>query len=180
VSGDRVRAAVAFTVYIAAIVAANWLTAQFGLVPVGFGFLVTAGTFAAGFALLARDFVHEYGGVRLVLVGIIIGAGISALVATPALALASALAFLTAELVDLLVFVRVRRRGFVLAVIVSNLLAAPVDTVVFLAVAGFPITVHTVVGQLIGKVVWATLVPLALWVVGRRAVSREPEHDRGA
>jgi uncharacterized PurR-regulated membrane protein YhhQ (DUF165 family) len=174
------RAAVAFLVYIAAIVSANVLTDRLGLVPVGFGFLVTAGTFAAGFALLARDYVHEYGGIRLVLVGIAVGAALSAVLASPALALASALAFLAAELADLLVFVRIRHLGFVVAVIVSNLVAAPIDTVVFLAVAGFPVTVHTVVGQLIGKIVWSTLVPLALWVVGRRVVSREPERVRGA
>ncbi len=42
-------------VYMAAIIAANWMTATYGLVPVGFGLKVTAGTFAAGAVLLVRD-----------------------------------------------------------------------------------------------------------------------------
>lgn len=166
------RAAVPFAVYVAAIVLANVMTARLGLVPVGFGLVVTAGTFAAGFALLARDFVQERGGVRLVLAGILLGAILSAVLATPALALASAVAFLAAELADLLIFTRLRSRGFVPAAIASNVVAAPIDTVAFLAIAGFPITWPVVLGQLVGKVVWATLVPLALWVGGRRALLR--------
>lgn len=41
--------------YIGAIVAANYLTARYGMVAVLPGLTVTAGTYAAGLALLARD-----------------------------------------------------------------------------------------------------------------------------
>ena len=52
---------IALATYIASIVAANWMTTTFGLVPIGFGLLVTAGTFAAGFALsrMAADPVFQ-------------------------------------------------------------------------------------------------------------------------
>lgn len=163
----------ALVLHAAAIAAANWATATFGLVPVGFGLLVTAGTFAAGFAFLARDLVHRLGGLRWALVGLALGVLLSWILSTPALALASAVAFALAELADLAVFARLRRRGFVRAAAASNAVAAPIDTIAFLVLAGFPVTAPTVVGQLIGKLVWATALPLAIYVLarGRRRVA---------
>jgi uncharacterized PurR-regulated membrane protein YhhQ (DUF165 family) len=171
---NRARAiggAVALAVYIGAIVAANILSANFGLVPVGFGLLVSAGTYAAGFALLSRDFVHNLLGIRGVAVGIAVGLVFSWILATPALALASAVAFLVAELADLAVFIKIRRRGFARAALVSNIVSAPVDTVLFLWIAGFPLIFESIVGQMIGKIVWATVIPLVFFV-GIRALIR--------
>lgn len=51
--------AIAATVLVTAVAAANWLTSTFGFVPVGFGQAATAGTFAAGFALAARDALQD-------------------------------------------------------------------------------------------------------------------------
>lgn len=172
--------AVAFTTYIASIVLANVMTARLGLVPVGFGLMVTAGTFAAGFALLARDFLHRAAGLKFVLAGIAIGAALSWALATPMLALASCVAFTVAEAADLFVFSRLRQRGFVRAAFLSNLAAAPIDTVLFLAIAGFPITWQIVAGQLVGKILWATAVPLAIYVGVGRAVHGEPVNVHGA
>lgn len=56
------RLAGAAAVFITAVVLANVMTARLGLVDVGFGLMTTAGTFAAGFALLARDIVQQAGG----------------------------------------------------------------------------------------------------------------------
>lgn len=160
----RLPLAIAVAAYAGAILTANYVTARYGTVPVGFGLEVLAGTYAAGFALLARDFVHRYGGVVWALVAVLLGGLASLLLAPPALAVASSLAFLTAELVDLVVFAPLRRRrGFVTAAAVSNVVSAPVDTFAFLILAGFPLTVPIVVGQLVGKIVWATLIPLAAW-----------------
>lgn len=177
---SALAAVAAVTVYAAAILAANVLTAHFGLVPVGFGLVVTAGTYAAGFALLARDFVQRYAGIPWVLAGIVFGVSLSWFFATPAIAVASAVAFAVAELADLLVFSSVRPRGgFVSAAGISNVVSAPIDTVLFLVIAGFPLTFESVVGQLVGKLLWATAVPLALYVLvvkiratRRRAVLR--------
>ena len=167
--------AASLAVYIAAIVAANVMTSHMGLVGVGFGLLVPAGTFAAGFALLARDFVHRNGGVRWVLVGIAVGAALSWYFATPQLAMASAVAFAGAELVDMTVFATlIDSVGFVTSALVSNIVSAPLDTVLFLWLAGFPLTWEAIAGQFIGKVVWATVVPLVLYVGASRVVSREP------
>lgn len=168
----KLKALVAVTIYVAAIVAANVMTFHFGLVPVGFGLVVTAGTYAAGFALLARDFVHRYAGIWWVLGGIAFGIALSWWLASPAIALASAVAFGVAELVDLLVYVKVRPRGFVKAALISNIIAAPVDTVLFLYIAGFPLTWESLIGQFVGKVLWATIIPLAVYVAVRHILSR--------
>lgn len=168
---------VALAVYVGAIVAANVMTDRLGLVSVGFGLVVTAGTFAAGFALLARDFVQRTSGIRVVLIAIGVGAVLSWALASAALAVASGVAFLAAELVDLGVFTGIQdRAGFAVAVLVSNVIAAPVDTLLFLWIAGFPVTFDVVAGQLLAKLVYATAIPLLLWIGGRRALLRESSY----
>lgn len=164
-------------VYVATIVAANVLTARYQLVPAGFGLHVAAGTYAAGFALFARDLLHRSAaatlgprrGVAYVLGAILVAGLLSWVTSTPNLAVASTVAFVGAELVDLVVFTRVRRRaGLAAAILASNVVAAPVDTVAFLALAGFPITATVVGGQLLAKLAYATLIPLAVAVVLER------------
>lgn len=164
--------AIALTAYIGAVVTANVVTARMGLVPVGFGLLVPAGTYAAGAALLARDFVHSQGGRRWSLCAIAVAAILSWFMSTPGIAIASVAAFLIAELIDLTIFAAVRRRGFIRAAFTSNLVSAPLDTVVFLTLAGFPLTLNTLLGQMVGKLVWATAVPLGIYALVRRI------HDR--
>lgn len=169
----RARGLIAVGAYAVAILAANVLTRWFGFVPAGFGLMVTAGTYAAGFALLARDFVQQYAGMKWVFAGIASGIALSWVLASPALAIASAAAFGIAELSDLIAYLCVRRLGFITAAAISNLVSAPIDTMIFLAVAGFPLTWVTFDGQLVGKLLWATLAPLiAFWMV-RRAVFRQ-------
>lgn len=170
-----------FAIYVGLIVTANVATQRLGLVPAGFGLLVTAGTYAAGLALLARDYLHRAAGVAWVLAGIGVGLVLSWVLASPALALASAAAFGLSELADLLVYVTTRPRGgFITAAAVSNLVSAPVDTIAFLSIAGFPITWQTVGGQLLVKLVYGTALPLAIYWLVTRALSREPVEPRGA
>lgn len=174
-------AATALGVYVLAIVGANVLTARLGLVSAGWGLQVTAGTYAAGFALLARDFVQRLGGVRLSLLGVGVGVALSWLLADPSIAVASAVAFGTAELVDLVIFTPLRRlHGFLAGALASNVVSAPIDTVVFLWVAGFGVTTGAVGGQFVAKVVWATVVPLVLYLGVRRALLRQPVNPEGA
>lgn len=169
------KAGIALTVYVAAIVAANVATAHWGMVPVGFGFLVTAGTYAAGLALLARDFLQRMSGSWLVLAALLVGIVLSWWLSTPALAVASAAAFAVSELIDWGLFSVIRRRGFIRAALLSGIVAAPIDSVVFLGLAGFPITWETLLGQFVGKALWATVVPLIVYG-GVRALLRQPVH----
>jgi uncharacterized PurR-regulated membrane protein YhhQ (DUF165 family) len=80
--------------------------------------------------------------------------------------LASTLAFAVSELADLLVYRRLtRRHGWLIAAAVSNAVGAPIDTMLFLAVAGLPIAV-AMPGQLWVKTL-ATILPLTLVTLTR-------------
>lgn len=173
---NRYTLTLATAVYITAVVLANALTTHYGLVSAGFGLTVTAGTYAAGAALLARDFVHRHAtgvlghrpGLMFTVSAIILAGAVSLLTGTgdTRIVLASTVAFLTAEAVDMLVFLPIReRRGFAAGAIASNVVSAPTDTVVFLLLAGFPLTWSAITGQFIAKVLWATLIPLLVWAL---------------
>jgi queuosine precursor transporter len=169
----RWRPFVAAAVLVATVVVANWVTTRYGLIPAGFGLQVTAGTYAAGLALAARDVLHEAGGVRWVLATIAVGAVLSLVLADGRIALASAAAFLLAELLDLAVYAPLRRRHWPMAVAASNAVGAVVDTLVFLTVAGFQLTAGLVAGQVLVKAVWVTCAFLAV-AFAARAVFRRP------
>jgi uncharacterized PurR-regulated membrane protein YhhQ (DUF165 family) len=156
----RVRAGLAAVAYIVGVVVTNVVTASFGLWPVGFGLAATAGTMFAGATFVLRDVVQETAGKKAALAALAVGCGISAFMATPALALASVAAFGLAELLDMGVYTKLRKRGWVRAAAASNMVGAVVDTVVFLSVAGFPLTWMSAGGQLVGKG-WATVVVVA-------------------
>lgn len=173
-----IPATAALAAYVGAIVAANWLTSRYGLIWVAPGLATTAGTYAAGAALLARDALQDATGRYAVLAAILAGAGLSVWLSTPQLAAASGAAFLLAETCDMAVYTPLRRRGWARAVLASNAVGGLLDTVVFLWLARFPLTAATVGGQLVGKLAWATAVPVAAVVlirkVGRLALPRHP------
>ncbi|MFJ5103219.1 VUT family protein [Streptomyces sp. NPDC088554] len=156
----KLRAGFAVAGYVAGVIAANMMTSSAGLWPVGFGLMATAGTVFAGASFVLRDLVQEIAGRRVALAALAVACAVSAFMATPALALASALAFGLAELLDMGVYTKLRKRGWVRAAAASNLIGAVVDTFVFLWVAGFPVTMLAVGGQLVGKG-WATVVVVA-------------------
>lgn len=166
--------------YVATVLAANWSTSHFGLIPAGFDLLVPAGTYAAGLALGLRDTLHDTAGVRWVLAAITAGAALSFAVAAPTIALASAVAFALAELLDLAVYTPLRHRGWRRAAIASNAVGAVVDTLVFLTLAGFPLTATAVGGQILVKAVWCTLAYLAVREVLGRALPRQRQLPTGA
>ena len=172
-----IRCAAGFA-FLALIVAANWLTVSYGLVPVGLGMVATAGTWAAGLVLLTRDWVQELSGKTVVVALIAVGAAGSAELAGPQLAVASGVAFAVSELADLAVYTPLRRKGWVRAAFASNVVGSAVDTVLFLALAGFPVW-QAMPGQMFAKTaVTAVFVGLA-WVVGR-AVLRHRIRTSGA
>jgi hypothetical protein len=169
-----VKAGLSVCAFAGTVIAANWATATFGVVPLGvLGLSVTAGTFAAGAALVARDTVDEAGGRLAVAVAVGAGCLLSLLLAPAAIAVASAAAFTVAELVDWAVYRwGRRRRGRPFGVVASSVVAAPLDTIVFLSLAGFPVAGSTVAGQWLVKVGLAIASAVVIaWREGRRAVS---------
>lgn len=163
--------------YVAAIVAANVLTEHLGLVPVGFGMVATAGTYAAAFVLISRNIAQDQIGRGRVLALMGVGILLSWWLASPALALASAAAFGISELADMGIYTPLRTRGRGRAVAVASSVGAVIDTVVFLWIAGFPI-LPALPGQLFVKVGMALVAALVLR--GRHAVLRQPVHAEGA
>lgn len=159
---------------LASIVVANYATTRWGFVPVGFGLAATAGTFAAGFALAARDAVQDLLGKRVMLAVLVVGAVLSYAVADARIATASAVAFLLAELANFAVYTPLRKRAalgdrrWAGAVAASNLTGALVDTVVFLAIAfGWAAVLPALAGQLVGKA-YATV----MYLVAGKAAAR--------
>jgi uncharacterized PurR-regulated membrane protein YhhQ (DUF165 family) len=159
---------------LASVVAANLLTSRLGLVPAGFGLLVTAGTYAAGLSLALRDLLHREGGPRWVLAAVAAGVVLSAVFGSGRIALASAVAFGFGELADTAVYLPLRRRGWRRAVAGSNAVGAVVDTVLFLTIAGLPVTAATVGGQVLVKALWVTALALIAGEVAVRALRRQP------
>lgn len=164
--------------YLASILVANWLTAHYGFVEVGFGLAASAGTYVAGLAFVARDAVQDTAG-RLAVVGVlIVGAGMSWWLSTPALAVASAVAFGLSEFADMAVYTPLRRHGYVRAAVASNLVGSIVDTLLFLSLAGFGLAPLVVAGQLVGKA-WVTVAVVVLVVI-TRALLRNRVRAEGA
>lgn len=138
--------------YVGAVVSANWLAQRYGLIPIGFGLTVVAGTFAAGMALLVRNIGQDELGRPATTALMLLGTGLSWWLASPALAVASAVAFGLSETADMTVYTWLRSRGRPKALLAAALVGSLVDTLVFLHLAGFPVTASTVLGQLIVKV----------------------------
>jgi queuosine precursor transporter len=154
---------IVFAAFLATIPAANWLIGNAGtecipngpcLVPVGFGLMAPSGVLMIGAALVLRDAVQQLLGLRAAFAAIAIGLVLSALVAPPALVLASAAAFGLAELADLAVYTPLRRKRLWAAVLASGAVGALVDSAVFLLIAFG--SLDYIAGQVVGKV-WMTM-----------------------
>jgi uncharacterized PurR-regulated membrane protein YhhQ (DUF165 family) len=143
---------------------ANVATANIGLVPIGFGLMVTAGTFFAGLSLILRDVVHEVAGLWIALAAVVIGATLSGLTAGTVLATASLAAFIASELADSGIYAILRRRLLWLAVLLSGCVGLVLDTLVFLYLAGFPLTAGTFVGQVLVKGSLTVAASLYVWI----------------
>jgi uncharacterized PurR-regulated membrane protein YhhQ (DUF165 family) len=157
--------------------AANWLIGHVGtacipggpcLIPVAPGIMAPSGVLMIGLALVLRDLVQRRLGLEWAFGAVLAGTALSALLAPPALVLASAVAFLLSELADLGVYTPLQRRGLLLAVLASGLVGLLVDSVAFLWLAFG--SLDLLAGQVLGKL-WMVLaaLPLLHWLRRRDA-----------
>lgn len=159
--------------YLACVPLANWMIGNVGaclpdglcIIPVGFGLMAPSGVIVVGVAFLLRDAVQETCGGHVARWLVLGGAILSAIVAAPALALASGVTFLVAEGLDLWVFSRVRSAGLLPAVVASSAVGLVVDSAVFLGLA-FGSLEH-LGGQVVGKA-WALLTGTVVLVAARK------------
>lgn len=157
----------AVAAYLATIPAANWLIGHVGtvcapngpcLIPVGFGLMAPSGVLMIGLALVLRDAVQELLGLRWTFATIAAGVILSAAIAPPALVIASAAAFLVAELLDLAVYTPLRQRSMAAAILFSGMIGALADSAVFLILAFG--SLDFLAGQWLGKL-WVSLAVVA-------------------
>lgn len=155
---DHLGVILAFTAYVGSVLLANVLITQFGVVDVVAGpytVMAPAAVYAVGFALVARDVLHELAGrnaLAVTLAGIALGTLLSALTAAgPRLIVASAVAFSVSELLDLAVYTPLRDNGWTRAALASSAVGLLADSVLFLAIAFGSFAFLP--GQLIGKAV---------------------------
>jgi hypothetical protein len=164
----------ACTGYIGTIFLANWLIQHVGIVNVGFGLMAPAGVYAVGLAFTLRDITQRTLGREVTVAAIIIGAGLSYLVA-PTFAIASGAAFLVSELADFAVYTPLERRSWLGAVGLSNTVGLVLDSALFLWLAFGNLQFFW--GQVVGKATMTALAILLLWG-GRRAIlARNPSSN---
>jgi uncharacterized PurR-regulated membrane protein YhhQ (DUF165 family) len=156
--------ALAFMCYVATIFLANYAIQVFGPVPVAPGLIAPAGVYFAGLAFTLRDLTHETWGPIGSILAVIIGAVLSATI-SPTFAYASGVAFMTSEMIDLVVYMWWRPSGFGKAVLVSNAAGLVADSLLFLYLAFG--NLDFLWGQIVGKT-WTTLVAFGLiWLIKR-------------
>jgi uncharacterized PurR-regulated membrane protein YhhQ (DUF165 family) len=115
-----------------------------------------------GLALVLRDMVQKRYGASWTLAAIGIGAILSALFAPPSLVMASAAAFLLSELADMAIYTPLYRRRLMLAVGLSSLIGAIVDSAVFLWLAFG--SLDYIAGQVVGKLWMVAAAMLVIWL----------------
>ena len=165
---------------------ANWLIENVGttcvpegpcLVPVAPGLMAPSGVLMIGLALVLRDLVQRSLGVGWSFGAIIVGAVLSAIVAPPALVIASATAFLLSEIADLAVYTPLQRKGLVRAVFASSTVGLVIDSAVFLYLAFGSFDYIT--GQIIGKAWMVVLAIPVIHVLRRRGNHFQPRQELG-
>ena len=165
----RIEGTLFFVAFMASIPIANWMIGNIGtqcvpdgpcLIPVAPTIMAPSGVLMIGAALVLRDMVQRRLGKSWSLVAIAAGTLLSAAIASPALVVASATAFLMSELADFAVYTPLQRRRLVLAVFLSGIIGSAVDSIVFLYLAFG--SLQFLAGQIIGK---ALMVMAALPVI---------------
>ncbi|WP_035452561.1 VUT family protein [Bartonella birtlesii] len=121
-----------------AVTASNILV-QYPVYWFGLNELLTYGAFTYPFAFLINDLTNRFYGPaaarRVVYAGFFAGVFVSWILATPRLAVASSLAFLFGQLLDIAVFTPLRRKTWWKAPLAAAFVGSALDTVVFFALA---------------------------------------------
>jgi uncharacterized PurR-regulated membrane protein YhhQ (DUF165 family) len=133
-------------VYVLLIPFVNWTFAHVPTLPMPDGGFWAPAAFFTGLVLVFRDFAQREVG-HWIFIPLIIGVAISFVMAPPAIALASALAFAISETVDWAIYTA-SKRTLSQRVMISSLVAAPLDTAAFWYMASFAVE---------GVFTWSTL-----------------------
>lgn len=121
-------------VYVALIAGVNWLFDVTPLVQLPGGEVWSPAALVVGFVFVVRDFAQRQVG-HYILLAMLAGIAISWLMASPQLALASAIAFAVGETADWALY-SLTKKPFSQRILLSSLLGAPLDSLIFLFLIG--------------------------------------------
>lgn len=124
----------------------------------GMGDYLTWGAFSYPFSFLVTDLSNRRfgpkGARRVVYAGFVLAVALSVVLATPRIAIASGAAFLTAQLLDIGIFSRLRDRAWWMPPFVSSVISSGLDTAIFFSFAfycgvvpGLGLTISEMLGQ---------------------------------
>lgn len=150
--------------YIVLIVLVNWGFTVVPLLDLPGGDKWPPMSLVVGLIFVARDFAQREIGHR-VIIAMLIAAGLSYVMASPFVAVASLSAFLISEFADWAVY-SFTRRPFAQRVLLSSVIGTPLDSVVFLAVIG-----HLSVAGAAAMTASKMLGAVAVWWLLRRRES---------
>lgn len=168
------RGALFVIAYLASIVLAAWLVVHVGVVPVGLGLMAPAAAYVVGVTMVLRDLAQDQIGPRWTYAAMVAATALSAIL-SPTVAVASALAFITSETLDMLVYTPIRRTGrIVTAVLASNAVAIVADSAIFLYVAFGDLSFFW--GQTWAKAVSTVAVALVLTLIYRNRKDKRPAY----
>lgn len=163
--------------YLTSIVLAAWLVVHVGVVPVGLGLVAPAAAYVVGVTMVLRDLAQDQIGPRWTYVAMVAATALSAIV-SPTVAVASALAFIASETLDMLVYTPIRRTGRIItAVLASNVVAIVADSAIFLSVAFGDLSFFW--GQAWAKAVSTVAVALVLTFIYRNRKDKRPAYVVG-
>ena len=156
--------------YIALIVLVNWLFTIVPLIAMGGGDNWPPVALIVGLVFVARDFAQRYVG-HWVILAMVVAAVISYFMADPFVALASVVAFAVSEFADWLVY-SFTKQPFAQRILLSSIVATPLDTVVFLGILGY-LSGPAVLAMIASKFIGALMV----WYLVRRRYIRSKLTD---
>ena len=148
--------------YVVLIVAVNWAFTVIPPVALPGGTLWPPVSLLVGFVFVIRDFAQREIG-HFVLLAMLVGAGLSYVMADPAVAIASAAAFAVSELADWAVY-SFTGKSLSERILYSSALGTPIDSAVFLAGIGF-FSAAGVAAMTASKMIGALIV---WWMIRRR------------
>ena len=159
------------------VLSSNYLV-QFPINYYGLNEILTYGAFSYPIAFLITDLANRSYGIRvarkIVYFGFVLGIGFTVLFSTDfadlisiRIAIGSGIAFLTAQLLDVQIFDRLRKKEWFVAPLTSSMIGSTIDTFLFFSISFYGTGVPWVtlsIGDLIVKVIVALimLIPFRL------------------
>jgi uncharacterized PurR-regulated membrane protein YhhQ (DUF165 family) len=141
------------------VVLASNILVQYPFHHLGLGDYLTWGAFTYPFSFLVTDLSNRrfgsQGARRVVYAGFVLAVFLSVVLATPRIAMASGMAFLVAQLLDIRIFASLRRKAWWLPPFVSSVISSALDTAIFFSFAfycgalpGLGLTISDAIGAL--------------------------------